>query len=254
VERGRLLIEQAEALGEPPEDPLLLYSILYGFWVANLHAFNGDVVRELAEQFLALAEKQGATVPLMIGHRLVGPSLLLTGSFAEGRAHLDRAFALYEPLEHRALATRFGTDPGVTILGWRSWAVWCLGYPDAALMDAHHALQHAREIGQAATLMVALSVGAWTQQFCGNYVAASSLVDELVALATDKGAAWFKVIGTLQKGQLSALTGNASLALQTITPALTALRSTGGTTYIPWNLSLLAHARPERSQSVSSRR
>ena len=35
VERARLLIEQAEALGEPPEDPLLLFSVLYGLWVAN---------------------------------------------------------------------------------------------------------------------------------------------------------------------------------------------------------------------------
>ena len=31
AERARLLIEQAEALGEPPEDPLLLFSALYGF-------------------------------------------------------------------------------------------------------------------------------------------------------------------------------------------------------------------------------
>ena len=35
AERARLLIEQAEALGEPPEDPLLLFSVLYSFWVAN---------------------------------------------------------------------------------------------------------------------------------------------------------------------------------------------------------------------------
>ena len=54
-----MLIEQAEALGEPLEDPLLLFSVLYGFWVANPGAFNGDVVRELAAQFLTLAEKQG---------------------------------------------------------------------------------------------------------------------------------------------------------------------------------------------------
>src|SRR5215472_1272028 len=51
VERARLLIEQAEALGEPPEDPLLLFSVLYGFWVANYVAFKGDVMRELAAQF-----------------------------------------------------------------------------------------------------------------------------------------------------------------------------------------------------------
>ncbi len=94
AERARLLIEQAEALGEPPEDPLLLFSVLYGFWVANYVAFNGDVMRELAAQFLALAEKQGTTAPLMVGHRLMGMSLLLTGDIAEGRAHLDRAIAL----------------------------------------------------------------------------------------------------------------------------------------------------------------
>ena len=74
AERARLLIEQAEALGEPPEDPLLLFSVLYGFWVVNFVAFNGDAMRELAAQFLALAEKQAATVPLMIGHRLMGIS------------------------------------------------------------------------------------------------------------------------------------------------------------------------------------
>src|SRR5262249_46540776 len=134
-ERARLLIEQAEALGEPPEDPLLLYSILYGNWVTNLFAFNGDVVRELAEQFLALAKKQGATVPIMLGHRLMGPSLLFSGDLAESRAHFDRAFALYNPAEHRALATRFGSDPGVPVLAFRSWSKWCLGYPEASLAD-----------------------------------------------------------------------------------------------------------------------
>ena len=52
VERAHVLIERAEALGEPLEDPLLLFSVLYGFWVANYVAFNGDLMRELAAQFL----------------------------------------------------------------------------------------------------------------------------------------------------------------------------------------------------------
>ena len=156
AERARLLIEQAEALGEPPEDPLLLFSVLYGFWAANYVAFNGDVMRELAAQFLALAEKQGATVPLMIGHRLMGISLLLTGDIAEGRAHFDRAIALYDPAEHRPLATRFGQDVAGGNLVLSVVALWMLGYPEAALADADQALKDAREIGQAATLMYAL--------------------------------------------------------------------------------------------------
>jgi predicted ATPase len=67
AERARLLIEQAERLGEPPDDPLPLFDVLYGFWYANLGAFNGDVLCDLAAQYLALAETQRAAVPLWLG-------------------------------------------------------------------------------------------------------------------------------------------------------------------------------------------
>jgi class 3 adenylate cyclase len=53
AERAHLLIEQAKAMGELLEDPLLLFSTLYFLWVPNLVAFKGDVIRELAAQFLA---------------------------------------------------------------------------------------------------------------------------------------------------------------------------------------------------------
>ena len=36
VEQARQFIERAEALGEPPEDPLLLFSVLYSAWAASL--------------------------------------------------------------------------------------------------------------------------------------------------------------------------------------------------------------------------
>ena len=45
IEQARLLLEEAAALGEPPEDPLLLFSVLYGVFVANVMAFNGGISR-----------------------------------------------------------------------------------------------------------------------------------------------------------------------------------------------------------------
>ena len=60
VERARLLIEQAEALGEPPEDPLLLFSVS-SVLRRKLPGVQRRRMRELAAQFLALAEKQKAT-------------------------------------------------------------------------------------------------------------------------------------------------------------------------------------------------
>jgi predicted ATPase len=247
IEQAHLLIEQAGVLGEPPEDPLLLFSTLYGLWVANFMTFNGDVVRELAAQFLALAEKQGGTVPLMIGHRVMGLSLLCTGDMAEGRAHYDQAISLYDPAAHRPLAARFGADIGVAILSYRSLALWTLGYPESALADADHALSEAREIGQAATLLFALGAP-WIPILCGNYAAASAQADELVALAVEKGAVQWKALGLILQGRVSALTGRASDAVQTIASGITAFRLAGSTTWIPWHLSFLASVYAELGQ------
>jgi tetratricopeptide (TPR) repeat protein len=231
VEQARLLIEQAEALGEPPEDPLLLFSVLWGSWVANFVAFNGEVIRELAAQFLSLAEKQAATIPLVVGHRLMGISLAWTGDIAEGRAHYDQGVVLYDPAVHRPLATRFGQDAGVSILCHRSMALWLLGYPDAALADAKQALQEARDIGQATTLMLALFFTSLTQIFCGNYATATKEHDELIALADEKGSLYWKALPHSMQGYLFALTGKASDAVQRITSGIAALRSTGTRTW-----------------------
>jgi predicted ATPase len=254
VERARLLIEKAEALGEPPEDPLLLFSVLYGFWVANLVAFNGEMMRELAVQFLALADKQRATASLMMGHRLMGLSLLHTGDIADGRAHLDRAITLYDPAEHRPLATRFGQDVGAATLSWKSLAFWLLGYPQAALADTEHALKVAREIGHSATLMYVLNFSAWTHIHCGNYVAANALVDEFSAVKNQIGSLFWGAWGMMQRGCVLALTGKASDAVQTMTSGVTAMRSTGTTMWAPLWLSYLARANVEIGQFDEARR
>src|SRR6476620_11036698 len=91
--------------------------------------------------FPGLAEKQTSTVPLMIGHRVMGLSLMTTGDIVGSMAHHNRAIALYDPAEHRPLAARFaGVDTRVSLFTHRSWALWWLGYPKAALADVDYAL------------------------------------------------------------------------------------------------------------------
>jgi predicted ATPase len=173
----------------------------------------------------------------MIGRRVAGTSLLATGDIAEGRAHLDRALALYDPAEHRRLATRFGQDHRTAILGHRALALWMLGYPKAALGDAEYALKDAREIGQAATLMHALTWTSITHTLCGNYSAANAILDELAALADEKDAALWKPLRVMYQGYLLFLTGKATDAVQMIPSGLDAWRSMGATT----QLRILAH-------------
>jgi predicted ATPase len=242
AERARLLIEQAEALGEPPEDPLLLLSALHALFVANVSEFNGDVVRERAAQLLVLAEKQGGKVPLMGGHRAMGAALLLTGNFAEAVVHEDQALALYDPVEHRPLATRFLHDPHVAALFWRSLALWALGYPEAGLAGPEQTLREARESGRAGTLMWAMSLTCLTQLISGNYAIAQAQSDELIALAEEKGSAFWETVGMLKRASLLALTGKTSDAVSIFTSVIPLYHSTGSRIYLPIYLALLARA------------
>jgi predicted ATPase len=244
----RGLIERAEALGEPLEDPLALFSVLFGFWVGNVATFDGDAASALAAEFMALAEGQRMTGPLMLAHRMMGMTMMSTGDLANGRTHLDRALALYDPAEHRALATRFGTDARVAILEWRSRALWLQGYPDAALKDVDDSFSRAREIGQAATLMHALAHSVSTLILCREYASASSRARELVVLAEKKNSLYWKANGLLWQGCISALTGRASEAIEILTPALDAYRSTAATIYIPFVSLHLARAFAELGQ------
>jgi len=248
AERACLLIEQAEALGEPPEDPLLLFSALSALFSANIVAFNGDVARERAAQMLALAEKQGGKVPLMLGHRAMTVALVETGSFAEAVVHADRALALYDPVEHRPLATRFVNDARVTALHWRSQALWALGYPEAALAGREQALSEAREAGRAGSLMWTLALTCLTQLISGNHTAAQAQSNELIGLAEEIGSVFWKTDGMLRRAGVLALTGKASDAVGIFTAAIPVWRSIGSTVFLPVWLSLLARAYGELGQ------
>ena len=243
-----MLLEQADALGETAGDPLALFEVLYGAFVANVMAFNADVSRDIAAHVLELAEKQSASFPRVLGHNHLGGSLMLRGEIAEARAHLDQATALYDPAEQRPLATRFGEDQGVATLSMRPWVLWLLGYPEAALRDTDDALKNARETGQAASLMFALHFTAVPLILRGDYARATTLAQELCTLADEKDLPFWKVNGSLYQGSLFALTGNASNAVRLIASGITAVRPTGVTAWMPRWLSYLAIAHADLDQ------
>jgi class 3 adenylate cyclase/predicted ATPase len=247
-ERALRLIEQAETLGEAPEDPLPLFLALYGLLQAVFTAFDGDVAGKRAAQILALAEKQGGRLPLMLGHRAMGVTSVITGNFAQGRVHLDQVIALYDPVERRSLAMRLVQDPRVVALYYRSLALWALGYPEAARADTEQALREAREIGHVGALMQAMATTCLTQLVSGNYAIAQALSDELIALAEERGSVFWKNSAMLNRARLLALTGKASDAVGIFTAAFPVRRSMGQTIYSPVSLSLLARAYAELGQ------
>ena len=248
AERARLLIEQAEALGEPPEDPLLLFSVLYAFWVANL---RGIQWRCLSRSCGAVPGAGGEAKGDSPAHDRASPHGDVLTAYG---GHRGRPGALGSG--DRALRSCRASSAGdaiwrglrVSILSYRSFALWLLGYPEAALRDADDALKNAREMGQAATLMYALGYAAIPYALCGNCAAAAAHAKELVALAEEKGSLFWKAVGMMHQGGVLALTGRASDAIEMLISGITAYRTTGATLWMPLHLSRSARAYAELGQ------
>jgi class 3 adenylate cyclase/tetratricopeptide (TPR) repeat protein len=243
LDQARRLVEHAEELSEPPEDPLLLFSVLHGFWVASHVAFDGDAVRDLSSEFMALAERQRSTFPLVLGHRVMGTSLLFLGDILGGRAHLDKAMSLYDPAEHRPLGTRFGQEGGVAILSNRPLALWLLGYPTAALEEADAALCYAQELGQTASFLYALARIAWFHLVVGTYDTAARQIDNLMSMAKEMEGSYWTAAGMILQGCMFALTGKSSTAIELINAGITVSRAKGSNLLrMPWYLSCTSRA------------
>jgi class 3 adenylate cyclase/predicted ATPase len=175
-------------------------------------------------------------------------ALTLTGDLVHGKDHYDRALAIYDPAEHGPLTTRSGRDIRVALLASRSGCMWLLGYPAASRSDAEHALKNARETGQATALMFALWRAGFSHIVCGNYAAANAPLDELIALADESAAPYWKAAGTAVRGWLFTVTGKASDAVRAIRTGITSLRSSEAKIGEPFYLSHLAMAYAELGQ------
>jgi class 3 adenylate cyclase/predicted ATPase len=242
AERARLLIEESKSRGESLADPQLLFSVLHGFAMVNLVTFNGKALRALAEQFLALAEAQSSAVPLMIGHRVMGHSRLLTGDLAESRAHYDRSLALCDRAGLPLMTGFGGVEAKVSALCFRSQNLWMLGYPEASLADAVQAMSRSRAIGHAVTLINTLCLSGRTNVYCGNYTTARAELTEGIALSGEKDALFWKAQATASLGVVSALIGEPVDAVSMIGAGIAMWRSTGATASVPFFQSYLAKA------------
>ena len=145
------------------------------------------------------------------------------------------------------------------ISGWPSWRLvpGACGYlviPAASRNGGECAIKNARETGHATTLMFALHTAGSNHLYCRDYPAAIAPLDELIALAEERGAPYWKATGTVVRGSLFAVSGKPSDAVLAITSGITSLRSTGATLYEPTHLQYLAMAYADLGQPDDARR
>jgi tetratricopeptide (TPR) repeat protein len=155
LERAYELSQHPMLAGSPQRGLALAAMAFFATWSAE-----PDRARQVGEQFLRVTEGGPYPQQLQLAHSVLGAAWLLRGDFVPAHEHLKQALANYDFRSPHPLDLLFGIHVGVINLGWESFVLWQLGYPDQALQCLHRTLAAAQESDHRETLAFARTIAA----------------------------------------------------------------------------------------------
>ena len=241
---------EARELSKRVGDVGMHLAALYGLWAYHYLSGQPAAMLEQADEFLALAESQDETGPIMVGYRLVGTSRLINGYIADASDALHQALVRYDPDEHgaaspvgRSLRARFGHDVGVTMYSYRSWALWLSGQPADAEKSAERELERGRALRHDdQSLLYALWHAGVTYVLLRNADKVAEIGDQLTELANDRQLPYWQALGDFLCGWRALRAGRAGEAVRLLQEGLRLWAQTGSRIFRPICLAFLAEA------------
>ena len=233
--RARELWEQ---LGFPSQ----FLHIPYGQSFYHIYRGEFDVAQRIDEDLLRLSSQRNDTAGLVLGHASSGRTLMYAGRFAASRSHLEQVLALYDPSTHASLGYQTGSHPRLGARGQLGIALFCLGFPDRALVQIDAAIAEALTLAHPPSLAASLAQGCRLLSLGGDNEAMDERAGQLIAVATEHGFPLYRALGTIYRGWGKARTGDVAEGISLLRSGSSAYSATGAETRISYHIALLAKA------------
>jgi tetratricopeptide (TPR) repeat protein len=200
VSEAGVAYRRARTLAQQTGDPQQQSEILQGLRMFHLTRGELSAARSVGEELQLLGEHLQDAGLLMEGHRALGGVLVHMGELMLARTHLEAAYALYDPVEHRRHAAQYDTDPGVTALHLLSLALWPLGFPQQARARIEQAVVLARASSHPLSLFEALFWDAELGRYLFDLQHVRERVEEEISLATEHNLQMWVCLARYQHG------------------------------------------------------
>ncbi len=133
-----------------------LSEVLWGLRTYHTLRAEFATAREIAEEFLRLAERLSYPGLAMRGHWAMEIIFFHLGEFTLALEHYEKALSFYDPKHYLDDAFLYVQNPGVAMRCFAAWSLWFLGQPQQALERIQEALRLARELSEPHGLAQAL--------------------------------------------------------------------------------------------------
>jgi predicted ATPase len=201
-----------------------------------------DRAQWLAEDLLRLSLQRDDSAGLVLGYLAAGRNRFVGGRFAPARSHLEEVLVLYDPISHRSLADQTGTHLHVVAQAHLEIVLFCLGFPDQAMVQSSAATAEARRLAHPPSLAASLTLGNILLSLVGDTVALDQQASQLVAVATEQGFPFRHAMGSISRGWVKVKIGDVAEGILLLRSGSAAYRATGAEVWVPHFVALLAGA------------
>jgi class 3 adenylate cyclase/predicted ATPase len=244
-------IARARALAEQLDRADYLVRLLYGQWVFRFVRAEHRLALSHAREIEILGETRNDTAVLLLGHIYHGNTRFNLGDFTTARGLYERCVMV--SAYRTAFSGVAAEDPYHVRLVYLAAALTYLGYINQASPLMNEALADARQSGHVHSLVFTLGHVAWVEWATGSTRQAQERGKELTALCTEHGFPLWLGFGMIHQGWSLTALDQAQQGLVLLTEGLSVVRSTGGVTWVPWALTLLAETCSKLGRWVEAR-
>jgi class 3 adenylate cyclase/tetratricopeptide (TPR) repeat protein len=227
AEETREVFARARTLCLQRNSPAEYFQALYGLWGHSWMGGKNDEAMSMANEFLSRAESFADIVPLMVGHRVMGSTLLSAGQFLRSKQHFEEAIALSKQRDQQSLFSRYMVEPEAASLLLLSWDLWILGYPAQALDRVSDALGLARDLVQPYSIAFAHYMTSVVHLFRGEPEAALANAETSFAISREQRFLLYELLSRVSRGYALGCLGHVEMATTEIKAGLSAMRSNG---------------------------
>jgi class 3 adenylate cyclase/predicted ATPase len=231
-------LELCEQIGETSQR----FAVHLGLRIHHMSRAEHATAREFGERMLSVARHAKDPALLVEAHGALGACLFFQGELGTGRAHQERALALYDPAQHQAHVFAHGVDPGIRALNFLALTLWHQGYPDQAKQRSLEALALARKFAYGSTLAFALSYATELHQLRGEVSLTRERAEAVMTVSAEQGLPYWLAWGTALRGWALTKQGSPREGIAQMHQALAAQRASGGEEERSYFLALLAES------------
>ena len=219
-----------------------LFPLLSGAWLFHLVRGQVEESRQLAQDAVDGARREGDAAQENASHFLLGTSLFHQGRMQESWEQIEMAVSLSSGPPHPALALFAGPDFGVFGRAYLSHLLCLFGHPQEAEAKSRESVALAREVAHPFTLGIALAYAAMHSVYQREGALALARADEAAEICRKYGFVYYVAFADILAGWATCRCGDITPGLARLRRGLDALRKTQAELRLPFYHGLLAEA------------